>query len=144
LQANNWGRHGRTISDAIRPIFPGDLPSELDQLVSSLGRDPKFTTTLDGLSHLAMYLTRRCRTILEAGLAKIAEQAKAELETVQAETERIRQQREEIEPPHDVDAHDIEEIEHLLDILQSQVPMGRAVAQPLCRPRYTADCAGVE
>jgi hypothetical protein len=121
LQASSWGRLCRTISDALGPIFVGDLPAELDQFVSSLGPDPKFTTILEGLSHLAMCLTQQCRTILEAGLVEIAEQAKAELATVQAETERIRQQREEIEPLIDVDARDIEEIEHQLDTLQSQV-----------------------
>jgi hypothetical protein len=129
LQASSWGRLCRTISDALGPIFPGDLPAELDQLVSSLGPDPKFTTTLDGLSHLATCLTQQCRTILETGLAEIAEQAKADLETVQAETERIRQQQGEVEPLIEAGARDIEEIEHQLDTFQSQVDE--------CRSRWT-------
>jgi hypothetical protein len=126
LQANNWGRLCRIISAALEPIFPGALPAELDQLVSSLGPDPEFISTLEGLSHLATCLSQQCRTILETGLAEIAEQAKAELETVQAETERIQQQRGELQPRMDAGAHDLDEIEHKVGALQSQIDESRS------------------
>jgi hypothetical protein len=121
LQANSWGRLCRTINDALGTIFHNDIPSDLDQLVSSLGPGPEFVSTLDGLSHLCTCLTQRCHNVLQAGLAEIAQQARAELTTVRTETEQIQQQRAEVEPLMDAGAHDVDEIESQLDTLRRQV-----------------------
>ncbi len=121
LQADSWGRLCRIINNALQIVFGSDLPPDLDQLVSSLGPDPKFIGILDGLVCLCTCLTDQCRSVLEASLTQIRQQAQADLADVQAQADQIQKQRSELKPSIDTADHEVDEIEHQLDIRQRHV-----------------------